>query len=313
MERRDARNRPVWFAAPLAAAVGVCMGCVMESKRSMAPFTALAELGVWLREKSLSSGGGNLAAWAVVLAISALPLLGLLSRKRKKADVLLPLASLVLAAWLFFLVNPTLLGTVVPMAEGWAMCGLATAGSILVCWALLRLVDRLEAADTNKLSLLLFWGAAVYLLLLGAGTSQTLLQKWDAVAAGNTGAPGLVASSKMLLCLLTGLELIPALLAAAVLMKGSRLVEKLDAAPFGEETVAYAEGISRFCGVVVRVSLATAVVCNLVQMICFSRMADVDVSVYLPVLPLALAALLQQLCRYFRRAKAVSDDNDTII
>lgn len=313
MGRRDARNRPVWFAAPLSAAVGVCMGCMMESKRSMAPFTALAELGVWLREKSLSSGGGNLAAWAIVLAISALPLLGFLTRKRKKADVLLPLASLVLAAWLFFLVNPTLLGTVVPMAEGWAMCGLATAGSILVCWALLRLVDRLESADTNRLSLLLFWGAAVYLLLLGAGTAQTLLGKWGQVASGNTGAADLVSSTKLALTALTVLELVPALLAAAVLMRGSKLVEALDADPFGEATIALAERISRFCGWVVRVSLAVTVVCNLLQMAFFSRIADVDVSVYLPVLPLALAAVLQQLCRYFRRAKAVSDDNDTII
>ena len=141
----------------------------------------------------------------------------------------------------------------------------------------------------------------------------TLLQKWAAVTAGNTGAATLAASSKIFLTVLTALQLIPALLAAAVLMRGSRMVEALDADPFAEETVALAENISRFCGTVIRVSLVAAVVCNLVQMAFFSRIANVDVSVYLPVLPLALAVVLQQLCRYFRRAKAVSDDNDTII
>ena len=313
MEDRDVRKRPVPAAVAVCTAVGVLLGYMAESGRGEALFAALVQLGEALRRMSLSGSRGNAGAWAIVLAVSALPLLGLLTRKRRRADLLLPLASLVTAAWLFFLVNPTLLGTVLPMAEGWAMCGLGVVGSILVCWGLLRLMHRLETADGNRLSLLLFWGAGVYLLLLGAGTTQTLLQKWAAVAAGNTGAAALAASSKVFLAVLTALQLIPALLAAAVLMRGSRMVEALDADPFAEETVALAENISRFCGQVVRVSLAAAVVCNLVQMAFFSRIADVDVSVYLPVLPLALAVVLQQLCRYFRRAKAVSDDNDTII
>ena len=311
MERTPFKSRPVWFSAGLSAAAGCCIGCMARTGRVTALFSALAALGQWLRELSLS--GSNTLAWAIVLALSALPALGLLCRGRKQADWLLALAGVTILAWLFFLVNPTLLGTVFPAAEIWGMCGLTAVCSILVCWALLRLTGTLEQADTGRLASLLFWGGAVYALLLGAGATQSLLDELSAVAAGNTGDPGIVTSTRWYLTALTAAKLVPSLLAASLLMRGSRLVEALEADPFGEDTVALAERISRFCSRVVRLTLAVTVGCNLFQMVCFSRLASVDISVYLPVLTLALAAVLQQMCRYFRRAKAVSDDNNTII
>ena len=51
----------------------------------------LVRLGEWLRELSLS--GSNAAAWAIVLALTALPALGLLWRGRRRADWLLLLAA----------------------------------------------------------------------------------------------------------------------------------------------------------------------------------------------------------------------------
>ena len=67
---------------------------------------ALPRLGRWLRELSLSGPGGNAAAWAVVLALAALPALGLLWRGRCRWDWLLALAGGEILGGLFFLVNP---------------------------------------------------------------------------------------------------------------------------------------------------------------------------------------------------------------
>jgi len=39
-------------------------------------------MGQWLRALSLSGGAGNAGAWAIVLLLAALPMLGLLRRRR---------------------------------------------------------------------------------------------------------------------------------------------------------------------------------------------------------------------------------------
>ena len=57
------------------------------------PLEALTELGGWLRALSLSGGVGNALAWAAVLALTALPALGLLWRGRRRWDWLLALAA----------------------------------------------------------------------------------------------------------------------------------------------------------------------------------------------------------------------------
>ena len=271
------------------------------------------KLGAWLRQLSLSGGGGNIAAWAVVLIVAALPALGLLWKGRQKADWLLPAASVVLLVWLFYLVNPTMLGTVLPAAEGWAMCGLAAVGSLMVTWALLRLMKKLDANGTGLLPKILTVGAVIYAFMLGMGTMQQLVADTAAVQAANTADPGRTSFTVNTMWTLAFFKVWPALAAAAVVMWGGDLLRALEKDPFAGETVDLAEKIAKQCDQVVYLTLLATVFCNLLQMLRFSSLADVDVTVYLPVMTLALAAVLRTLCRYFRRAKAVSDDNDTII
>ena len=57
------------------------------------PAETIPRFGEWLRELSLSGAAGNIRAWAIVLALSALPALGLLWRPRCQWDWLLPLAA----------------------------------------------------------------------------------------------------------------------------------------------------------------------------------------------------------------------------
>ena len=92
-----------------------------------------------------------------------------------------------------------------------------------------------------------------------------------------------------------------------------RLAPALEADPFAGETVALAEGLSRRCGAVAAVSVLLCAGGNLLQMLLFPWLYSTWFTVSFPVATVLLAAVFRLLCRYFRRAKAVSDDNDSII
>ena len=81
------------------------------------------------------------------LLLAALPMLGLLRRRRCRWDWLLPLASLEILAGLYFLVNPTLLGTVMDLSSFWGLAAACGAGATLAAWVVLRGLERLEHAS----------------------------------------------------------------------------------------------------------------------------------------------------------------------
>ena len=315
---RVGKGQPAgWISSCMALMVTWCVGLIAGHALHGAVrqwlVAAPVELGRWLRTLSLAGGGGNMAAWAVTLAISALPLLGLLWRGRRWADLLLPLTGAILFAWIFYLVNPTLLDTFLPVTEGWGMVGIGAAGSLLVAWAVLRLLQKLDGDGRIRLPEVLYAGAVIYVLFLGMGTVQQIAAEVAALKAANTGNEDIAAFTANTVELLTVWKSMPSLMTAVLVMWGGDLLRALETDPFAEETVALAEQISRRCDWVVYLTLFVTVHCNLAQMFRFSRLASVDVTVYFPVMTLALAAVLRTLCRYFRRAKAVSDDNDTII
>lgn len=288
----------------------------MENKANLI-LEALPRLGRWLRELSLAGGGGNAAAWGIVLALTALPALGLLWRGRRRWDWLLPLAAGEIFAGLFFLVNPTLLGLPLDGASAARLWGLAAAGctgATLLAWAVLRLLGRLEGgASGRSLEKLLRWTALL------AGVAAILAQLlWLAetlreTARANT-APGLdLAPTYTVLCLLAAADLVPSLLGCAVLWWGGKLAAALEADPFDGATVALAETVRVRCG---QVAAASVLVClgeGLAQMALLPVLHRSYFTVSFPVATVLLAAVLGLLCRYFRRAKEVSDDNETII
>lgn len=315
MKRERQKN---WRWPLLAAVSGGILGAVAYAIGVEAVIAALADFGQWLRSLSLSGSKGNTCAWLIVLAIAALPLLGLIWKERQRADWLLPLSAGQLLAALYFLVNPTLLspglhGTAASaLGQGWGLVAVGAALGTLAVWALLRLLTILEQKPAKLLPSLLFCAAMLYAVLIGYSVIYNLLSEMASTAQGNTDA-GRVAFSNALLILLAVLHMVPRLLAAWVLLWGGDLAEALDAAPFAEETVALAEAIARRCALVTRASLLVTVLGNLLQLLLFSLASAIHITVDLPLLTLALCAVLLLLCKYFRRSKAISDENDTII
>ena len=278
---------------------------------------ALPRLGRWLRELSLSGPGGNAAAWAVVLALAALPALGLLWRGRCRWDWLLALAGGEILGGLFFLVNPTLLGVPLEGEPAAKLCGLTVAGgtgAVLLAWAVLRWLRALErGASGRSVERLLSWAALMAGALAILAQGLDLAGKLQNVASSNT-APGLdLVPTYLTLCLLAAADLVPSLLGCAVLRWGGRLAAALEADPFAGATVALAERVRVRCGWVAAASVLVCAGESVVQMVLFPVLHAASFTVSFPFFTVLLAAVLGLLCQYFRRAKAVSDDNGTII
>ena len=278
---------------------------------------ALPRLGRWLRELSRSGPGGNAAAWAVVLALAALPALGLLWRGRCRWDWLLALAGGEILGGLFFLVNPTLLGVPLegePAAKLWGLTVAGGTGTVLLAWAVLRWLRALErGASGRSVERLLSWAALLAGALAILAQGLDLAGKLQNVASSNT-APELdLVPTYLTLCLLAAADLVPSLLGCAVLRWGGRLAAALEADPFAGAPVALAERVRVRCGWVAAASVLVCAGESVVQMVLFPVLHTASFTVSFPFFTVLLAAVLGLLCQYFRRAKAVSDDNGTII
>ncbi len=275
----------------------------------------LARFGEWLRELSLSGSGGNAAAWGIVLTLTVSPALGLLWKGRSKADWLLLLAAGEILAGLFFLVNPTLLTS---MYSG-PMIALAAAGCLLatlLAWAVLRGLKIILASDApgKTMERLLRWSSLALAILAITSQGIGLWQEIRRVAESNTALDtAALTPTYLTLGVLAVMDLVPTLLCCQVLRWSGKLALGLEADPFGGGTVALAENLGGRCVRVAVLSVSICVAGNLLQFLLLPVLRSSHFEVSFPFASVLLAAVLGLLCRYFRRAKAVSDDNGTII
>lgn len=276
----------------------------------------IARFGEWLRELSLSGGSGNAAAWGIVLALTALPGLGLLWKGRCKVDWLLLLAAGEMLAGLFYLVNPTLL---VAEYDARAFIGLAAAGCVgatVLAWAVLRGLKNIPAAERpgQTMERLLRWSSWALAFLAAAAQGGGVWREIRSVAEKNTALDtGTLMPTYLILGVLAAMDLVPTLLCCQVLRWGGKLALRMDADPFGGETVALAEELGGRCARVAGLSVSICVAGNLLQFFLLPVLRSTHFNVSFPFAPVLLAAVLGLLCRYFRRAKEVSDDNESII
>ncbi len=306
----------LWSGA--AFLLGAALAALAFSQDSIYLTQPLAAFGQWLRSLSLSGTGGNLLAWGIVLALSALPLLGLRCAERRAADLLLPLSGIELFAAQYFLVNPSLIMPTdlkleqMAVTKIWGFSALGCIAATILCWALLRTLRQLDKKPASLLPRLLFWAAVIYAFALGFAAVQSVTGDMNSVAAGNT-EQSRVFTSNILLFALSVIELLPSLLAVRVILLGGKLASALDAEPFAESTLTLAETISKRCMRIAKLSLLLTALGNALQLLLFPKAAMLHMQINLPLITLILCAVLILLCKYFRRAKNVSDDNATII
>ena len=302
-------------AAAGCAALGAALALTVTGTVTLEGLTApVSALGRALRALSLSGGAGNAAAWGLVLAVSALPLVPLLLLRRRRAaeDWLLALLIPQLFALLYLAVNPSLIGgpagTFLPIAQ------LAAIASTVVAWLVLRFLRGLSAAEGTRLasavSALLIGGALV--LSLGAGAA--LAGEWRAavveIQAENTGD---VSFTLAILGALALLRLGPYLLGAAALLWGGRLVAQAGREPFARETSALCDRAALACRSAAQCSVLLALAVNLIQLALLDLLVWSHFSVSLDLLPLILTGAMFLLSRWMRQGLALREDNDSII
>lgn len=302
-----------------AAVLGILTGFWVGSDTGMDLSAYLIQAGEGLRALSISGFWGNLAAWALVLALSALPLLLLvLPRGRGPlavTDALLPLSTLLLFLALFFAVNPTLLNS--PLPEYWVLGAAGSALCAVVCWLVLRLLEPMDRRDLPALAglLALLLTTCALLMVFSAGYSSTaaFLAKAQTIQEGNTGAPTAAQTTIWLRGLLTILTAIPTLLGGGVLLWGSDLARTLARGPFEEEALAQCEKTANGCRRVIQAAVLISLGANLLQLVLSSALTSQSYTLSLPLSTLALAAALFLLCRCIQQGKALLDDNRSII
>lgn len=299
-----------------ALILGVLAGFWVGSGTGMDLSAYLIQIGEGLRALSVSGFWGNLAAWALVLALGTLPLLLAFSRGSLTGiDSLLPLSSLLLLFALFFAVNPTLLNQ--PMPKYWVLGAAGSALCAVVCWLVLRLLEPMDRRDLSDLSALLalLLTACALLMVFSAGYSSTaaFLGGAQTIQEGNTGAPDAAQTTIWLRGLLTVLTAIPTLLGGGVLLWGSDLARTLARGPFEEEALAQCEKTANGCRRVVQAAVLLSLGANLLQLVLSSALTSQSYTLSLPLPTLALAAALFLLCRCIQQGKTLLDDSRSII
>ena len=186
----------------------------------------------------------------------------------------------------------------------------------MLAWAVLRALQNILRAENpgRTIDQLLRWSAWAWAYLAalaqGVGVWQTMREVAESNTALDTGA---LLPTYLTLAVLAVMDLIPTLLCCQVLRWGGKLALGLEADPFGGATVSLAEKLGGRCIRVAEASLGVCVAGNLLQFLLLPVLHSARFNVSFPFASLLLAAVLGLLCRYFRRAKAVSDDNETII
>lgn len=332
-------KRTHWILLGGAAALGAVLalaGLFLARTGVLSPVSILGQL---LRQLSLSGFWGNLAAWAIADLLALLPAAALLALRRKRsfcrADLLVPLACLLLFLALFSAINPTLFSAPLNMTQVWPLAFFMAALSAVVCWLALLLLGALDRGGPERLSAALaalLTGAAA-LMMLGAayegtaglaslvgqvlngkGSSSQVLQdmalfglsQFQADTAGWTLRTALLAGALLLT------ELAPTALGAAVLLWGADLARTLTA-PFGPETEDLCEKTARGCRRVAVWTVGLGLGTNLLQLLVLPYVSSTSFTLRLPLLTLLLCAALFLLCRCFRRGRELQEDSDSII
>ncbi|MDO5400260.1 MAG: hypothetical protein Q4F17_04665 [Eubacteriales bacterium] len=273
------------------------------------PFTLL---GKGLRQLSLSGAAGNLAAWAVYLALSLAPL-GVLAWRaaRKQAsreDWLLAVLAGVVAWGLYCLVNPgSLPGIWGGTDVGAYLCAQVIWSAVLCCALFLALRVRPER--------LLGWllnglGAVVVLNAWGVELGRLVL-KMDQVRQANT--LGSLALTNGILLLRYGMDLVNGSLGLWVIGAGRTLADRLSRDAYAQDTVDAAQVLIRRGTVALKTAAAGTLGLNLIQVLAGERLRDMALNVDLPLLSMVLLLAGILLGRLLTRGKALQDDSDLII
>ncbi len=302
------------------------------------------QLGNLLRTLSLSGAAGNVLAWILFAAAGTGPAAVWiwLSVKKKsvRADMLLLLLSPILAVGLWFLANPSYMGSCLipaPLAGmGKYAVGL-TIDSVLLAWLVLRFLSGCEKPDRGRVlrSLQIFLGIYVALAaaaVLWQGFRETAagfkgLAESNTVTGGGwmtgellagsgvgqvSGAGDLRVSSWFLV-LQTLCSCLPEFLELTLLGMVIALLHSCEKGGFTEESLRWVERLKncscRFLAVMVCVNMGI----NLLQLFFGRLIHNSYFSLVFPLREIIVVLGILMLSRFYLESRRLKEDNELFI
>ena len=290
--------------------------------------------------RSLSLAGGALNALAIALyaaragyihiaAISLVPaaLALIFARKRghAKADSILYILSIVLFAALYLAINPGLLRYVFSadmltiVASYQVALGILNSliYSLVLCYAVLRIISRLALDGTDRLL-----SAGAWLLYIACA----VLSFASAYSAAAVGFGYAYHCAKLLAASLAygaldisvsivraAVDTLPNVFSILLALCGAKLLLSMRGGMFSDEAVDTAQRLSRLAVISLKVSVISSAAFNAVQIALAGGLSNVNVSASIPFAGVLFALLALIFSRFIAESKRIKDDNDSII
>ena len=302
-----------------AALVGaLCLGLALSDSGSV--LSVLAQpfdvIGRMLREMSLSGAAGNVAA-IVIYGLVCLSPLGLFWKRRpRKEDGLLVACSALLFYVMYQMVNPHRILPLLDQNVGKMILGGAVY-SLLIAWGILKLLRSAAVSSGNQMYralriFLMICAAECFVAAFGVGMME-LRSDLAAVRAANT-APGLnLMPTYVTLFAKFGVSALEYSLDAVVMLQGMKLLGELERDPYSQGCVAEAEKTNRLCVKTLALITLSSMALNVIQAVALNFLHNIDVTVRIPVMSMAVVFGTLALTRLLAQGKEIKDDNDLFV
>lgn len=282
-----------------------------------------ALLGLGLRSLSLSGTAGNIAAFALYVAVCALPLvfvtLRIKNRTFRAEDWLLVVMSAFAFYMMYMMINPAYLRLVpsyIADDMGKAVLG-GTFYSLLIGWLVLKLMRKADGTGTDALlralRLLLAVAAVIAVFSISFAGVAEVKAKLAAIQSGNTDPSVRLGLTNFFVLLRYVLTQLPVFMGLLIFLMSMRLCGHLLTDRYGEDAVTSAQKLAAFSKTAVSVMLLSCIALNLLQIIFAGSLVSADFLTSLPLdsIIVAMAALL--LARYFAKSRVLAQDNQLFI
>ena len=278
----------------------------------MLPFTLV---GDGLRALSLSGVVGNAIAIILYVAICLCPLLLLIRNHKDGENWLLLLSSATLFYVLYMMINPGLMPAAMNNDAGKMICS-GLLYSIFISWGSLRFLRSAGREKANIYKMLYILLSCYIVLWVVAGFGVGLGNFKSAatqVQAGNT-MPGLnLYPTYAALFLRFAVQALEYGLDAELMMLGIDLLKELEKGPYRESCCDLARKISKRCKIYLIVIVLTNLALNLGQVLFASNLHNVDMTVRIPILSMALLFATMALTQLLAQGKELKEENDLYI
>mgnify|MGYP000328022359 CR=1 FL=1 len=312
-------NKAALYALCALAALGAAAAILLSGAdiARMLLCYPLEFTGKALRSLSLAGGALNVLAIALYAAISLIPavLALIFARKRghAKADCILYTLSVVLFAALYLAINPGLLryvfsaDTLTIVASYQIALGILNSliYSLVLCYAVLRIISRLALDGTDRLL-----SAGAWLLYIACAVLSF------ASAYGAAAVTASLAYGALDICVSiarAAVDTLPNVFSILLALCGAKLLLSMRGGLFSDEAVDTAQRLSRLAVISLKASVISSAAFNAVQIALAGGLSNVNVSASIPFAGVLFALLALMFSRFIAESKRIKDDNDSII